>query len=73
MAGQRRARVEHRQHVEQAEHLHFDGFVAHGPSHDAIVPPAPLEDAGTLIAQMIEEVATDLFGRRFDPSQVIVS
>ena len=70
--GQGVARIEHRQHVQQAEHLHLHRLVAHGPGHDPIVPPAALENARLPVGEVIEDVPADLVSRTFDCGQILV-
>jgi hypothetical protein len=66
----RRTRAEHRQCVDEAKHLHFQGFVLHGPDHHAIVPPATVENAGPLMAGALQNKPADFEGRRLDSRNV---
>ncbi len=63
------ARGEHRQHVDEAKHLHLDALVGHGPGHDPVVPPAALEHARLRIGQVAKQVAAKLLRGAFDVSQ----
>ena len=64
--------IEHRQHVDEAEHLHLDRLVLHGPGHDPIVPPAAIENARLPVGEVIEDVAADLVSRGLDCGQILV-
>jgi hypothetical protein len=66
MAGDRVVRVQHGQHVDEAEHLHLDRFVGHGPGENAVVPPAPLEDRRTAPFQICQQIPADHLGFGFD-------
>ncbi len=70
MPGDRLRRGEHRQHVDEAEQLHFDRFVVHGPRHDPIVPPAAIERVGAAAIQMIEQIAPDFLRAALDGLQI---
>ena len=59
VAGHRLGRAEHRQHVDEAEHLHLDLLVLHRPGHDPVVPPAALPELRPALGQEVEELAAD--------------
>ena len=44
MPRRRFPRPERGQHVDEAEHLHLDRFIGHGPRQDAVIPPAAFEN-----------------------------
>jgi hypothetical protein len=62
--------AQHRQHVDEAEHLDFDGFVVHRPVHQAIFPPTTMEDGRRAMIQPSKQVFADfsrsLFNSVFD-------
>ncbi len=60
MAGDGLVRVQHGQDVHEAEHLHLDRLVGHGPRQDAIVPPAALEDRRAPPFQTGEQLPANL-------------
>ena len=54
-----RAVGQHRQHVDEAEHLHLDALVLHGPGHDPVVPPAAIQHRRLVARGLLEQVATE--------------
>ena len=66
MAGDRLVIVQHGEHVDEAEHLHFDRFVGHGPGEDAVVPPAAVKNRGGRPRQLLPQLAAQLLGLRLD-------
>ncbi len=62
--------AQHRQHIDEAKHLHLDGFVAHGPFHEPFVPPAALQKRRPPRVEMAEQPAADFLSRPFDAGQI---
>ena len=60
MLGDRLVTVQHGEHIDEAEHLHFDRFVGHGPGEDAVVPPAAVKDRGGRAGQLRPQPAAQL-------------
>ena len=68
MPSHRCVRLQPRQHIDKAKHLHFDRLVPHRPREDAIFPPPLLEDRRFAAAKVLEEIAANLLRRLLDTS-----
>ena len=51
--------IQHRQDVDEAEHLNFDRFVGHRPGKNAVIPPALLEKRRLPAVQVSLQPVTD--------------
>ena len=54
------------QHVHEAEQLHLEVLVFHGPVHDFSSPPALVEDGRGLSADAVEEFLPTLYDFLFN-------
>ena len=70
MPGDIAAIAEHRQHVDEAKHLHFHRFIAHGPFHEPLVPPAALQKREPPRVEIRKQPAADFLRRALDVSQI---
>ena len=66
MPGDRGVVPQHRQDVHEAEHLHFDGLIFHGPVQQVVLPPAAVENGWRAMLQSFQQVAPNLLSALFD-------
>src|SRR6185369_17630429 len=53
------ARLEHGEHVDEAEEIDAEGGVLHGPFHDAALPEVLVEDAGHFTLHLLPDRGTE--------------
>ena len=58
--------LQHRQDIDEAEHLNFDRFITHRPRHQPVFPPATVKDRRRPMLKPSKQLATDLLSPFFD-------
>lgn len=64
--GHRLVRAQHRQHVDEAEHLDLDGLVGHRPFEDVVQPPPSFKDRRPPPAELSPQFPANPLRFRFD-------